>query len=108
MSIRSHNNVTRGAPVEISIDCQPVSAHEGETIAAVLLLQDKTSCYRTRGDRPRMMFCNMGTCFECRVRVTQSGVSRWVLACTTPVQSQMSIDTDINLSQWIPGQTNDV
>jgi len=108
MSMRANNNVTRGTPVELIIDGQPVTAFEGETIAAVLLLNGKTACYRTREDRPRMMFCNMGTCFECRVRVTQSDVSRWALACVTPVQPQMRIDTDVNLSQWIPGETADV
>ena len=108
MSMRTSDNVTRGAIVELIIDGQPVSAYEGETLAAVLLLQEKTACYRTSGDRPRMMFCNMGACFECRVRVTQSSVSRWVLACVTPVQPQMRIDTDVNLSQWIPGETADV
>lgn len=108
MATRTNTNVTRGAPIEVIIDGQSVSSYEGETIAALLLLQAKTACYRTRGDRPRMMFCNMGTCFECRVRVTQSGVSRWALACVTPLVSQMSIDTGIDLSQWIPGQTDDV
>lgn len=108
MSSRSNNNVTRGDPVEVILDGQPVSAHEGETIAAVLLLQGITACYRTRGDRPRMMFCNMGLCFECRVRVTQQAVSRWVLACVTPVQSQMIIDTNLDLSQWIPPEADDV
>ncbi len=108
MSIRYSENVTRGGSVELTIDGQPVTAYEGETIAAVLLLHDKHACYRTRGDRPRMMFCNMGTCFECRVRVTQATRSRWVLACTTPVRSQMEIDTDVKLSQWISDGAGDV
>jgi hypothetical protein len=101
MSKRANNKLTRGKPVELFIDGQSVSAYEGETIAAVLLLQEKTTCYRTAGDRPRMMYCNMGVCFECRVGVTQHDSSRWVLACVTAVKSQMRIDTKVNLSQWI-------
>jgi D-hydroxyproline dehydrogenase subunit gamma len=108
MARRRNDNVTRGDMVELTVDGQPVSAYKGETLAAVLLLHNKTSFYRTRSDRPRMMFCNMGTCFECRVRVTQAGVSRWVLACVTPVQPRMTVDTDVSLSQWIPGGTDDV
>ncbi|WP_170131975.1 (2Fe-2S)-binding protein [Arenicella xantha] len=103
MSSRANNKVSRGDPIELVIDGQTVSAFAGETIAAVLLLQDKTSCYRTRGDRPRMMFCNMGVCFECRVRVTQNADSRWVLACVTPAQANMRIDTNVDLSHWIAG-----
>lgn len=108
MATRYSRNVTREDPVELIIDVQPVTAYEGETIAGVLLLQGKKVCYRTRGGRPRMMFCNMGTCFECRVRVRQSCGSRWVLACITPVRSQMEIDTDVNLSLWIAGGAGDV
>ncbi len=108
MSIRYSKNVTRGPAVELIIDGHEVTAYEGETVAAVLLVENKTSCYRSRSDSLRMMFCNMGTCFECRVKVTQAGVSRWMLACNTPVQAQMEIDTGINLSQWIPEHTDDV
>ncbi|MEH6517503.1 MAG: (2Fe-2S)-binding protein [Halioglobus sp.] len=108
MSTRYDNNVTRGSTVELVIDGQQVSAYEGETIASILLLEDKTVCYRTRTNSPRMMFCNMGTCFECRVRVTQAGVSRWMLACNTTVQAQMEVDTGVALSQWIPGGNGDV
>ncbi|MFT6956518.1 MAG: ferredoxin [Halieaceae bacterium] len=108
MSMRYDKNVTRGSAVELIIDGQSVSAYEGETIAAVLLLANKTVCYRTRNDSPRMMFCNMGTCFECRVRVTQAGVSRWLLACTTTVEAQMKVDTGIDFSRWMPGSNSDV
>lgn len=108
MSTRYDRKVTRGSTVELIVDGQQVFAYEGETIAAVLLLEDKTACYRTRKDSPRMMFCNMGTCFECRVRITHAGVSRWVLACTTTAQPQMEVDTGIDLSQWIPGGNGDV
>jgi sarcosine oxidase subunit alpha len=108
MSTRYDRNVTRGSTVEFTIDGKQVSAYGGETIAAVLLLENKAACYRTRTDSPRMMFCNMGTCFECRVRVTHSGISRWMLACTTAVQPKMEVDTSVNLSQWIPGDNCDV
>ncbi len=108
MSTRYKDNVTRGRTVDVLVDGQSVTVYEGETIATALLLGDSKACYRTGSGSPRMMFCNMGTCFECRVRVTQSGKSRWVLACTTPVQAHMEIDTNVVLAQWMPGQTDDV
>jgi sarcosine oxidase subunit alpha len=108
MSRRYSKGVNRGSEIELTIDGQLVTACEGETLAAVLLLAGKTACYRTGSGSPRMMFCNMGTCFECRVRVTRSGVSRWVLACTTSVESQMQVDTGVVLSQWLTGAPGDV
>lgn len=108
MSKRSSKNVSRGKPVELLIDGEPVTAYQGETIATVLLLQNKNACYRTRESHPRMMFCNMGTCFECRVRISDTGNVRWVLACTTRVESQMKIDTDVDLSQWIPDAKDNI
>jgi sarcosine oxidase subunit alpha len=96
-------NVRRGAPVEIILDGTRVTAFEGETLATVLLIEDKRACYTTRGDQPRMMFCNMGACFECRVRVTQDGTARWVLACMTAVVSGMQVETGVNLALSLPG-----
>ena len=103
MARRYQRNVRRGAPVAIVLDGCPVTAYEGETIATVLLVEDKRACYRTRSDQPRMMFCNMGACFECRVRVTLGETVRWVLACTTAVESDMRIDTGVNLASTLPG-----
>ncbi|MDG1907224.1 MAG: (2Fe-2S)-binding protein [Arenicella sp.] len=109
MSSRAKNQTTRGALIELVVDGHTVTAHEGETIASVLLLlQDKSSCYQTRSGHPRMMYCNMGVCFECRVKVTQENAPRWVLACVTPVQPEMVVETDVNLSQWLPGESNGV
>lgn len=108
MSKRYENDVIRGGTVELTVDGETILAYEGETIASVLLLEQKKSCYRTRTDSPRMMFCNMGTCYECRVRVQHLGRSNWLLACTTPVQPQMVIDTDVNLSMWIAGYSDGV
>lgn len=99
MSSRVQDKVTRGSSVELVIDGQTVTACKGETIAAVLLLQDKTVCYKTKGQKPRTMFCNMGTCFECRVLVQTAGAEQWVLACKTPITPNMVITTNINFSE---------
>ncbi len=103
MAKRCERNVRRGAPVAITLDGAAVTAFEGETIATVLLIEDRSACYRTRSDRPRMMFCNMGACFECRVRVKQGEEVRWVLACTTPVAPGMQVETGVNLALALPG-----
>ncbi len=86
----------------IVLDGCPVTAYEGETIATVLLVEDKRACYRTRSDQPRMMFCNMGACFECRVRVREGAATRWVLACTTTVAPGMQVETGVNLASTLP------
>lgn len=108
MAKRYGKQVRRGPALELTVDGIAVVAYEGETVASVLLLEGKTATYRTRGNRPRMMFCNMGTCFECRVRVTQGGAAQWVLACMTPVQAHMQIETGVNLAQSLPGLGADV
>lgn len=108
MAERIATNVDRGELIELSIDGQPVSAYPGESIASVLLLNGHKSCYLTQSGRPRMMFCNMGTCYECRVKVKQDGRARWVLACKTPVQAQMEIETGVKLSQQFPARRDDV
>lgn len=108
MARRSKGGVRRGATLALTVDGLAVTAYEGETIATVLLLLDKTACYRTRSDRPRMMFCNMGACFECRVRVTRGDQVRWMLACTTEVAPGMQVDTGLNLALSLPGGRNPV
>jgi sarcosine oxidase subunit alpha len=77
--------------LSVQIDGRPTPAHEGETVAAVLLAEghrkfrhaDKTAA-------PRGIFCGMGVCYDCLVTV--DGVPN-VRACMTQVRNGMVIET---------------
>ncbi|EED36047.1 putative sarcosine oxidase alpha subunit [Luminiphilus syltensis NOR5-1B] len=93
MPVRVDRGVSRPTPIRITIDGVDFETYEGETIASALLIAGNLHCYTTPTGRPRTMFCNMGTCFECRVVVGQGEDQRWVLACNTPVEPDMCIAT---------------
>lgn len=85
--------LTRGAAVRITFDGGPVAAFEGETVAAALLAADARATRRTRrGGRPRGLFCAIGACHDCLVRVDGSGPVR---ACLTPVRDGMAVTTHV-------------
>lgn len=86
--------VERGQSLTLSINGDTVSAFAGETIASVLFAEDINIFYLTRNNLPRAPYCNMGTCFECQVKIEEGnnvGTSRWVRACMTPVAEGMII-----------------
>ncbi|GAA1517955.1 putative molibdopterin-dependent oxidoreductase YjgC [Agromyces terreus] len=57
-------------PIVISIDGDPVSGVEGQTIAGVVLATGRLAWRRTSVDgRPRGLFCGIGVCFDCIVTV---------------------------------------
>ncbi len=67
---------------EVTLDGTAVTAYDGDTVAAVLVREGRTSWRRTRnGDRPRGLFCGMGACQDCLVTV--DGVAG-VRACLAP------------------------
>lgn len=85
--------LTRGPAVRISFDGEPVDAHEGESIAAALLADDRRATRVTRrGGRPRGPFCAIGACYDCLVRVDGSGPVR---SCLTPVRDGMAVTTHV-------------
>jgi sarcosine oxidase subunit alpha len=63
----------------------------------VLLAEGVTAFNVTRGGKPRGIYCNMGTCFECQVQVTDAGSSdvRWLRACISPVEAGMAVTTGV-------------
>ncbi len=70
-------SVERGARVTILVDGAPVTAYEGESVAAALL-----------GDGRRIgVYCGIGLCFACVVPVDGAGVR----ACQTPVRDGMRV-----------------
>ena len=76
--------MTRQPAVTFTFDGREVLGHPGESLAAALLAAGVRQLRSTRVDgRPRGLFCAIGTCFDCLVRVDEG---RPVPACLTPVQ----------------------
>jgi len=85
--------LVRGPAVTLSFDGTPVEAFEGESVAAALLAADVRTLRRTRhGDAPRGLFCAIGSCHDCLVRIDGSGPVR---ACLTPVRDGMAVATHV-------------
>lgn len=80
----------RGPLVNLVVDGVPVPAYGGETLAAALLAAGLQAFAYTRGARPRLPLCNMGTCFDCALTV--DGVDL-VRACLVPVADRMQVRT---------------
>jgi len=65
-----------------------VPCHEGDTVAAALLVAGIHEFGTTRDGDPRQPFCNMGTCFDCAVTIDGRPLIR---ACITPVRNGMDV-----------------
>jgi len=87
--MRIEGGVERLKPVRIMVDGNPVACFEGETIAAAMLAGGHLHFRSDLEGRPRGLFCNMGSCGECFVRVGEHRRR----ACLTPVQHGLEIWT---------------
>ena len=74
----------RGEPFEILVNSCPVTAYEGESIAAVVLASSDDL------SRHYGLFCGMGACFGCLVTV--DGVPN-VRSCATLVRPGLRVET---------------
>jgi predicted molibdopterin-dependent oxidoreductase YjgC len=62
--------VSGGADVRVTWDGAAIEAERGQTIAGMLAANGIRSWRTTRrGGRPRGLFCGIGVCFDCLVRV---------------------------------------
>jgi predicted molibdopterin-dependent oxidoreductase YjgC len=85
--------LARGRRLHFTFDGRPVLACEGETIAAALLGTGQRTLRNTsRAGAPRGLFCGMGVCFDCLVRVDGRPNMR---ACQTPVADGMIVETQL-------------
>lgn len=67
---RRLTNIQRGKPFNIEVDGRSVLAHEGETVATVLLAADvRTFAHHAEPHAPSRLFCGMGTCQQCLVTI---------------------------------------
>ncbi len=83
--------VERGKAVQLTVNGEIIPAFEGETIAAALLAAGiRTFRLSPKNEAPRSIFCGMGLCYECLVKV--DGVHA-VRACVTPVRDGMRVET---------------
>jgi D-hydroxyproline dehydrogenase subunit gamma len=80
--------VERGPAVTIHLDGQPLSAYEGESVAAAMLANGIAATRRTQGGALRGTYCAMGVCFECLVVVDGVPNTR---ACMTWVHEGMDV-----------------
>ncbi len=81
----------RGAPVRFEVDGRDVAGHAGEALAGALAAVGITVLRRSPvAGSPRGMFCLMGSCQECLVRVDDAPV----LACMEPVRAGMRVSLD--------------
>jgi len=78
----------RDKTVEFTFDGRPVTAYEGETIAAALVAAGIWSTRTSLSGRPRGYHCGMGHCFECRVTINGIADQR---ACLIPVREGLDV-----------------
>ena len=83
--------VKRGQPLGIIIDGKKVTAYEGETVATALLAEGIRVFGRTENkEHFHGIYCGMGICYECLVRV--NGIPN-MRACQTVVTEGMLVET---------------
>ena len=88
-------SVVRGKKVTINLDGESVAAFEGESVAAVMMVEGNVAMRTTTEGQPRGVFCGMGVCFDCLVVVDDVPNTR---ACMTWVKEGMHIKTQRGLS----------
>jgi D-hydroxyproline dehydrogenase subunit gamma len=86
--------LARGPAVTVSLDGRAVRAHEGETVATVLIAEGSPMTRTTVAGEPRGVFCGMGVCFDCLVVVDGVPNTR---ACMTRVAEGMRIQRQVGL-----------
>ena len=88
MALRIESVVRRGAEVSISVNGTPVPAYAGEMLAGALFAAGIRHLRASPGvGGPRGMFCLMGACQECLVRVD----GELALSCQEPVRAGMAV-----------------
>ena len=93
----AHAGIQPRAPLrDLTFDGRPISGYADETIAACLVANGIGAFRTDRAGAPRGMYCGMGVCFECLVRVDGRENVR---ACMTALGGAGRIET-----QDVPGR----
>ena len=90
----------RGRRITFTFDGKAVEAYEGETIAAALHAAGIRVLSRTKGGRPRGLFCAIGKCSSCLMTV--DGIPN-VKSCVTLVQDGMRVESQRGPGKIDPG-----
>ncbi len=77
---------------EVLVDGRPVRGRAGQSIGALLLAAGRAELRRGPGGGPRGVYCGIGVCQECRVRVEGRGTVR---ACLTAAEPGMRISLGV-------------
>ncbi|MCP1242496.1 (2Fe-2S)-binding protein [Acetobacter lambici] len=81
---------TQRSPITITVDGQPVTALEGDTVLTAVLLAGGQLRHNEFDGKPRAGFCLMGACQDCRVWTENGDELR---ACSTPATHGLRIVT---------------
>jgi len=91
---RIFQGVERGQSFEIEVDGEKVIAYEGETVGAALLaVGRRTLRYTNKFKQPRGLYCGIGVCQECRMKINGVPNTQACLTLATPgckVETQKS------------------
>ena len=86
--LRIEHGVSRGSPVLLYFEGEPVSAFAGESVAVALFAAGVRRLRASPGERaPRGLFCGIGICQECVVVVE----GRTVPSCLLAVRDGMRV-----------------
>jgi predicted molibdopterin-dependent oxidoreductase YjgC len=95
------DNIRSGAPLTIVIDGTAVRAHRGQTIAAALYASGARVLRHTRNyGRPRGLYCAMGVCYDCVVKVN----GETVRACMQQVEDGMQVTLPVRFAREEAGR----
>lgn len=84
--------------VTIIVDGEPMTAQEGEPIAAALAAVAKRVLRHTKKrHEPRGFFCGLGRCSDCLMTVNDVPQVR---TCITLVEDGMCVETQEGLGMW--------
>lgn len=76
--------------VSFTFDGKSFSGDEGQSIAAALISHGVTSLRSTRfNEEPRMIFCGIGSCYDCVVTVNNIANQR---ACITLIAEGIDVE----------------
>lgn len=82
---RIKKGIRRGPAFHILVDGEKITAHEGETVAAVLMAKGRTALRRTaKKNEPRGMYCGIGLCQECLMTINGIPNQRACQTLATP------------------------
>ena len=85
------NGIQAVAPeVAVTFDGRAITGYVGESLAACLAAGGIATFRRTASGAGRGIFCGMGVCFDCLVRIDGRDNVR---ACMTPVAAGMTVET---------------